>query len=325
MATIDNKDVIQSYIMTTAKYNFTVYEKRILYRLIELIQWAIEGKKLDSGYRIEKSLYDDTIITMPLAQFLRDDMDENYTRVKEALKGLRNKVIEYDDGKTWELLGIIEKPRFDRVGWVRFELQPKIYEAILNFSKGYRKYELKTAMSFDSQYAMRFYELFSGQKKPLIYTIENLKIMFGLEAKYKLTADFIRYVVEPARTELNAKAPFSFNFTPLKTGRSITALKFYPVIIPANRDKELEKAELQKQLSISWDLSPMLREYLRNSLYFSNDEIKNNIEVFKAAQNKLPDIMLELSTLKGRSREKDNQKGYIINALKGKLKDLENK
>lgn len=31
--------------------------------------------------------------------------------------------------------------------------------------------------------------------------------------------------------------------------------------------------------------------------------------------------MLELSILKGKSREKKNPKGYIINAIKGKLKD----
>ena len=28
------KDQIQSYIMTTAKYDFSVYEKRILYRIV---------------------------------------------------------------------------------------------------------------------------------------------------------------------------------------------------------------------------------------------------------------------------------------------------
>ena len=32
---ITNKDVIQSYLMTVSKYNFSVYEKRIVYRLVE--------------------------------------------------------------------------------------------------------------------------------------------------------------------------------------------------------------------------------------------------------------------------------------------------
>ena len=43
---ITNKDVIQSYLMTVSKYNFSVYEKRIVYRLVEAMQCEIEGKKL---------------------------------------------------------------------------------------------------------------------------------------------------------------------------------------------------------------------------------------------------------------------------------------
>ena len=50
---ITNKDVIQSYLMTVSKYDFSVYEKRILYRLVEAMQCELEGKKLHSGLRIE--------------------------------------------------------------------------------------------------------------------------------------------------------------------------------------------------------------------------------------------------------------------------------
>lgn len=89
---------------------------------------------------------------------------------------LRNKSFEFDDGQVWKVIGIIEKPQFNyKRGWVRFEIQPEVYNAVLNFSKGFRKYELKTAMEFTSQYSMRFYELMSGQERPLVYTIEDLK------------------------------------------------------------------------------------------------------------------------------------------------------
>lgn len=43
---INNKDVIQSYIMTTAKYDFSADEKRILLRLVETWQYLLEGKEL---------------------------------------------------------------------------------------------------------------------------------------------------------------------------------------------------------------------------------------------------------------------------------------
>lgn len=318
---ITNKDVIQSYLMTVSKYDFSVYEKRILYRLVEAMQCELEGKKLHSGLRIEKNIYDDRVVMMPISSFLANDDDENYTRVKKALIALRNKTFEFDDGRTWKLIGIIEKPQFDyKRGWVRFEIQPEIYNAVLNFSKGFRKYELKTAMEFTSQYSMRFYELMSGQQTPLTYTIEDLKIMFGVQNKYKRSPDFIKWIVKPAKEELDAKSPYSFEYKILKDGRSFHALKLYPKYQPEHRDEELEKHELQKQVSLGWDLDRLIRNYLKQDLLFTDQEIRNNIDLFKAAQKEL-DIMLEFSILKGKSREKKTPKGYIINSLKGKLKD----
>jgi hypothetical protein len=54
---------------------------------------------------------------------------------------------------------------------------------------------------------------------------------------------------------------------------------------------------------------------------FSDKEIKNNRDLFVTAQMELPDIMTELAILRGKSRTKTNPKGWIINALKGKIKD----
>lgn len=75
-------------------------------------------------------------------------------------------------------------------------------------------------------------------------------------------------------------------------------------------------------LSLGWDLDRLIRNYLKQELLFTDQEIRNNIDLFRDAQKKL-DLMLELSTLKGKSRDKKNPKGYIINALKGKVKDKE--
>lgn len=321
--TIVNKDLIQSYIMTTAKYDFSVYEKRIIYRLVEAMQCELEGKKLYSGLRIWKNLYDDRVVLMPISAFLSSDEDENYTRVKKALIGLRNKSFEFDDGQVWKVIGIIEKPQFDyKKGWVKFEIQPEVYNAILNFSKGFRKYELKAAMEFKSQFSMRFYELLSNQKAPLIYSIDQLKEMFCVADKYRRTNDFIRYVVEAAKKELDEVSPYTFEYTPLKSGRKITAIKLYPVYQPEHRDSDLEKHDLQKQVNLSWDIPDRnVRNYLKDSIGFTDVEIKNNLDLFVSAQKSLPDLLGELAILKGKSREKSNPKGWIINALRGKIKD----
>lgn len=320
---IVNKDLIQSYIMTTAKYDFNVYEKRVIYRLVEIAQAELQGIKFaDNCRKLDHDLWGCVDITLPIADLLNGETDENYTRIKSALVSLSKKSFEYEDDEIWQNISIIAFPTIvKRSSVLSFKIHPRVWDCILNFSKGYRKYELKAAMSFKSQYSMRFYELLSGQKRPLIYTIEQLKEMFGVFDKYKLTADFIRKVVDAAKKELDGVSPYTFEYTTLKEGRKITAIKFYPIYQPEHRDSDLEKRDLQKQVSLSWSLSSEVRNYLKKSLEFSDKELKNNLNLFISAQNLLPDLMGELALLKGKAREKKNPKGYIINSIKGKLKD----
>lgn len=175
-------------------------------------------------------------------------------------------------------------------------------------------------MQFESVYAMRFYELLSGQTKPITYSIDNLKIMFQIQDKYKLTADFFRYVIEPAKKELDKSSPYSFEYKPVKTGRKITAIKFYPVYQPQNRDMRIEAKKLKKNTSLRWDLDIMIINYLKENYIFSEDEIQNNRELFVSAQNSSTfDLLYFLSEQKVNARNKANPKGWIINAIKKQL------
>lgn len=318
---VNNKDVIQSYIVTTAKYDYSIYQKRILYRLVETFQNLTKGQKLEGRLRAEKDLFGDYHITMPISSFLASEKDTHYDEVKKALKGLENKQFEYEDEREWELIRIIQNPKILKyANDVTFRIHPKIFDALLNFSKGYRKYELRTAMSFESIYSMRFYELLSGQKRPLSYTIDALKVMFKLESKYKLTADFIRNTVDVAKKELDLKSPYSFEYKANKRGRKIHSITFYPVYNPENRDSSLEKKSLQKRVSLNWDLDRIIVNYLSENFGFTDNEIKNNIDLFKLAEQKL-DLMIELSSLKIKAQEaRTSPQAFIVGILKKKLK-----
>ncbi|RQV92914.1 MAG: RepB family plasmid replication initiator protein, partial [Calditrichaeota bacterium] len=317
---ITNKDVIQSYLLTSAKYDYSVYEKRILYRLVQICQPQIQGQKLDSRFKINKDLFNGYWVKLPISSFLKDEDDKNHSLVKKALRDLREKVFEYEDDKRWELISIIESPAIEKYSdFVEFRVHPKIYDAILDFSKGFRKYELKTAMSFESTYAMRLYELFSEKKSPITYSIEKLKIMFKIKEKYKQVNDFFRYVIEPAKRELDKSSPYSFEYSPVKEGRKIVAIKFYPVYIPENRDSEVEEQHLKSQISPSWDLDAMVINYLKQNYYFDTKEIRHNLELFKHAQEREQtgefDLIIFLSQMRRKCADKANPKGYLINAL----------
>jgi plasmid replication initiation protein len=280
----------------------------------------LEGKKLNQKYSISEKKSELYEITMPTDAFLCGEDDEHYTRVKEALESLSKKTFRYEDERVWRLLPMILIPKIAKnEGFVSFRMHEDIYDVLLDFTKGFRKYELQTTFLFDSVYAMRFYELFSGQRTPLIFSIENLKIMFGVEEQYKLTIDFIRYVIVSAKKVLDEKSPYSFEFCLLKTGKRITGVKFYPVYIPQNADEEFETYRLKKMMSPSWSIEPQYLQYLKEHYMFSTPEIRNNVDLFERAQKEIPDLLMFMSQVKARANRARNPKGYLINALRKEM------
>jgi len=313
-------EVVQSYIVTTARYDFNVYEKRILYRIVEGMQHLLAGKKLNQRYVINKQLWDLWEVKIPMAAFLIDETDTNHARIKAALLSMSRKIFTYEDDREWRAIPLILLPKIKKYeSTVEFRLHDDVYNALMNFSKGYKKYELTTAFEFESVYAMRFYELFSKQRTPLNYSVTELKIMFGVEKKYKNTADFIKRVVMTAQKELNEKSPHSFEYTPLKTGRRITSIRFFPVYIAANMNEAFEGEHLAKQISPSLMIEKIVLDYLKDHYKFSTPELKNNATLFEKAGKEIPDLLLFLSEIKASALRATNPKGYVIGALKKKL------
>lgn len=323
---INNKDLVQSYVLTTAKYDFTADEKRVLYRIVEVLQAKTNGLKLKYSYSIQEDLMkENTEFTLPISCFLKESPDgrnTNYAPVKKALTSLRNKTIEYEDEESWGVYGIIEMPRIKKYqSMVTFTVTPLLMGAFLNFSKGFRKYELAAAMQFESVYSMRFYELFSGKKEPIIYEIDELKKMFKIEDKYKnKPVNFIKKVIDVAQKELTSKAPYSFKFEPIKTGRSYTHIKFKPYFIAKNRDQELEGKSAIKQTSIRWDFSKEDILLLKEKFQLTDEGINNNREILIKAINhaEYKDWVSEINGM-ARKYEIGNAAGFFISQIKKKL------
>lgn len=81
-----NKNLMQSYIFTAAKYDFTAYEKRIMYRLVECAQDEIAGIKIKDHLHKIQPVQLGREITLPTSSILRDEKDENYTIAKKLFK-----------------------------------------------------------------------------------------------------------------------------------------------------------------------------------------------------------------------------------------------
>lgn len=335
-----NKDVYTSYLFTMAKYDFSIYEKRIVYRLIDLAQKEIEGLLIKDNLRKVHKVGPAREITMPIADILKDEKDENYTIAKKAFKSLATKGLEYEDENIWVFINIIAAPKFDKKsGTARFSVFDEIWQCLLNFSKGFRKYELNTIMAFKSVYAMRMYELMSGQKSPLTFaddSFESLCDRFKLPKTMRATQAFETKVLDIAKAELDESAPWSFTYkretirSRGRNGEKVIGYTFYPVEMPQNRDKNLEKARLASKVS-NIDghfgmLKPQVSDFLHH-LGFSKEEINalKNKTLFVDAQKQLgADGMIDALEQIRQSALRSKQivgNGYYINGLRRYLKE----
>ena len=317
-----SRQVVQSYIFTTAIYDFNVYEKRVLYNLVKLAQSQIEGIKLaENLYKIDHRYKDFLQIELPMSDFLTDGDDKNHVRIKSALKSLHQKTFTYSDNGLWECFSIIANPKIRlRSSKVSFIVDARVWDVILDFTRGFSRYDLEVAFTLESSYSMRLYEMLAGQTDPIAYSIESLRKEFHLEDKYRLTKDFIRRVIESAKQELDNKSPVTFTYSPLKDGKKITRIMFFPVRREYIESSRTFLKEVIRKYGSGAHLSSDEHRFLRE-IGFSETGIKNNLELFIECKRSL-DFIYELALIKGKSRDKRNPCGWCVRTLKGKLRDI---
>lgn len=323
------KMILQSYVLTTAKYNFSVFEKRILYYCVKEAQKHLQGLKLDRNINIETIIHEPaTEITMPISAILIGEDDKNHFQVKTALYSLLDKKIVYEDHKVWTAFTMIQQPSVSKTGeTATFTVNPILWQCILDFSKGFHPYELQAAMRFTSVYSMRLYEFVSNPKRgfePEV-PIDVIRGWFGLENKYPNNFDFIKRIIIPAQKDLDKSAPWSFDFEPIKEGRKYTKIKIIPRECPQNGDKELQAHVLERRTNISWDIPDReVRAYLKDVIGYSDTELKNNRETWKNASIYLGDELRSIiqdKFIAGRTLEKQGLlhstvKAYVVGSIK---------
>lgn len=334
----ENKDMVVSWVYTWSRQKeMSVNEQHVILRILEACQNQVQGLKIkDNMHKIEHGLWN-VELTMPIS----DAFFSNYkvSEVKKTLLSLRERSFEYDNSETgeWWACGFIEKPEAGfKKGMMKFEVDNRLWDVFMNFTKGYREFELSKALSLPTSYSLRFYMLISGQKAPIQMTIENFRKWLGIpEDKYIKKDGTHRIdniearIIKPAQKELDETCPYSFEYKKIrenpKNPRSrVTHLLFIPKYIQKNRDPKLEQKELQAKIgNITGSfglLDKGVSDYLMFNLNMTKEEINANKALFLNAQKELPNLVEHLADLKERAARNGKGIGWIINGLKGKLK-----
>ena len=308
-------DIVQSFLFSIGRCNLTIYEQRILCMIVKSARDRTARKLMKSEMYAWNVDEDNLAISVAMRDILSDG-DQHYERVMDAFQRLmtrRFSVIDSSNG-SWFSTPIVYNVTHDaRSGVVHFYVAAKLMGAILDFSKGYRQYSIDTALALPSPVAVRMYILMCGCSSPLTFSVDNLKSMFGVDDKYKQTADFIKKVIEPARKILDDENVTSFHFERIKTGTKVTALKFYPI----RRDVKSDN-QLAAKISTSIYLNKDLQLYLMRVAGFSLRELSAH-KVLLAEFAKINEAMAILADICNRAAKRGRTKGWIISAIRSEL------
>lgn len=325
------KEVIESYIFTTARRDVGIHGERLLLRLVELAQSEVNGLDFKSGRSIGKvrmSDWGEAEVTIPVKDILSGENDKNYERAKAAVSDLMSKIITYEDEKRYKAAHILNNVDLNKVsGSMVLKVNSEVWSAMLDFSKGFRKYDLFLAMKLRSRYSMRIYKMISKQTEPITYTIAELRKEWNLEDKYKKVDDFVSSTIAKAKEELDRVSPYSFDYelnasktAEVNRGRkgrpSITSVTLFPRHIIANETSDM----LRKRVDPAMFLSPESRELLYRKFEFDFAGLKANMLLFETAERyaDLPGFLRHIAPSACRA---GNVQGYVVNALKKHLRE----
>lgn len=270
--------LVQDNRITTARYELSLLEKRILYVLIKQIRDKFVVKKVG-----DTTLFDDMIVNTTSGVLLKNLKEQSTSKVKNALKSLRQRSFEwqneYPEGHElheWFEVGFINYGKWKRGGDIEFQISKEILPFFVELTERFTEYSLVVAISLKSKWSQRFYEICSQWKSAggRTLTIEELRNIFQLNDKYSRYASLKSKVIDPAYKELKTlydknESDVYFEYTEIKKGRSVESIRMK--IIERGKDVEVAKTV---------DVTHMVREQLY-SIFEVSKKPKNKDKIQK--------------------------------------------
>lgn len=311
------RKITQSYCTTAIKGGFTLVETRILVALVAQAQPVIARHKAEQNVG---SLIDPRDASQTFTFNLADiaPNGHHYEDVLQALRALQTKSVEWYNSVTseWCCSTIVYNVSCTRnTGRVKVHCAEWVLQMLLDFTKGFTRYDLDAIFTLKSAYSMRFYMLSCSLSKPLTYSVDFLREWLGLQEVYGQTRDFIKRVVEPARAELETKKLNGFRYDLQRQGNKISGLTMYPI----RRQLETADSITAKAPVSTWCPAP-LRDFLVRSCLMTATEIASNKRtLFKFSQ--VPEWPTKLQKIVERQRKKGAPKAYIIGAMRAVIRE----
>lgn len=333
---VDNQLLRQSNYFTTARYDYTAQEKRILYRVAEkAYEFRMANKEWFELHDGEYVANEHVSFTMPITAFMNKEQlnsgsGECYEQVVDAFKSLVDKRISFRGKGCFSFGGMLNYADQNKgQGTISFMVHKFVWQSALDFTKGFTKLDLVIAMQLKSAYSMRFYE-FAKQWEDKMWcriTVEEFREMFRCQDKYPRMESLRRCIIDNAKSELDQVAPLSFTYQVNKVGRKIESFDFTFYRIPRNQPIEVERKELLSKYPQA-AIYPEIKDWFRNKMGFTAAQLHSNIKLIEEFQRTFKNsTMIELEeTFQYISRKgfrPQENIGWFIQNLKKKIQNAQ--
>lgn len=293
-----------------------VYETRIFMRIVERCQGLLPKSpfkavlyEVPGGWSYRFAFTLSSLTT-----------SHNYRYVKNACENLKNVTVQrYDiDKRQWCMAGLIKEARInEQSGILQLEVSDWVCEAILDFRKGWRTYDLEKAMTIRNPFALRMYLLTCTQTQTLLFPIDYLRdLLLGQgSTAYTNNGDFIRRCIASSRNELEQLQLNGFDYSTVK-GTGAEKGKIRQVkITPVKREERDTKNTGEQLRDIEAAIPTAMMQYLTLQCGFTTKEIggKNLPKLQRFAA--LPDWQFKLADIVTRWRKHRYGHGWLIRAI----------
>jgi plasmid replication initiation protein len=209
-----------NYFIMNSSYDLSLEEQKLILTLASMVQPTDEEFK-PYEFRIAEFM-----------ELLGVEDKSKYTQIPKITKELMKKVFEIQEGNkiiqtAWISGAIYEKGS----GMVTLKFNPDLKPYMLLLKEKFTQYQLANVLTMKSKYSPRIYEILKcNEFKKQGYTeieVDELRKLLKADNIYPKYNDFKRKVIEQAQKELKALTDILFDFEEIKTGRKVTAIRFY--------------------------------------------------------------------------------------------------
>jgi len=227
--------LVQDNRITTARYELSLLEKRIMYFLLRDVR-----NKFVVNKEGNTTLFDDLIIRTTSSALRKDLNETNTDKIKKALRSMRLRSFEWQNEypedhelHEWFEVGFINYGKWARGGDIEFQVSHQILPFFIELTSRFTEYSSLIAMSLKSKWSQRFYEYCCQWRAAGGFNlpVKDLRAQLMLENKYKDYSALKKFVISVAHKELKTlfnkgECDVYFEYSEVKNGRSVEMLKF---------------------------------------------------------------------------------------------------